>query len=172
MQGVSPGDVIKIDHAESGERFQNYVNNVSEGNSLAKEMVYEVTTKGFKALTLNHLMSVDSVILQGTSKTELDKNLSNYLPVSGDVKVVGFKTYPDVSKRGSTTGVITVKEMLSNGKSATWDYTVKFDVQRKFDSVTAKKQVLKFGNRQSDYDPKKFVEVICRSQRCFGESDK
>ena len=159
VQGVSPGDVIKIDHAESGERFQNYVNNVSEGNSLAKEMVYEVTTKGFKALTLNHLMSVDSVILQGTSKTELDKNLSNYLPVSGDVKIVGFKTYPDVSKRGSTTGVITVKEMLSNGKSATWDYTVKFDVQRKFDSVTAKKQVLKFGNRQSDYDPKKFVEV-------------
>lgn len=84
-------------------------------------MVYEVTTKGFKALTLNHLMSVDSVILQGTSKTELDKNLSNYLPVSGDVKIVGFKTYPDVSKRGSTTGVITAKEMLSNGKSATWD---------------------------------------------------
>ena len=159
VHGVSPGDVIKIEHAESGGRLQNYVNNVSDGNSPAKEMVYEVTTKGFKALALNHLKPVGSVILQGTSKTELDKNLSTYLPVSGDVKIVGFKTYPDVSKRGSTTGVITVKEILSNGKSVTWNYTVKFYVQRKFDSVTPKNQILKYGNHQNDYDPKNFVEV-------------
>ena len=157
--GVSPGDVIKINHKEGGHLLQNYVNNVSEGNSPSKEMVYEVTTNGFKTLALNRLTPVNSVVLQGTSQADLDKKLSNYLPVSGNVKLVGFKTYPDVSKRGSSNGVITVKETLSNGKIATWDYTVKFEVQRKLDTVTAKKQVLKYTDSQKEHDPKKFVEV-------------
>ena len=137
--GVSPGDVIKINHKEGGHLLQNYVNNASEGDSPAKEMLYEITTKGFKTLALNRLIPVDSVVLQGASKADLDKNLSTYLPVNGNVKMVGFKTYPDVNKRGNSTGVITVKEELSIGKSVTWDYAVKFNVQRKFDSVTAKK---------------------------------
>ncbi|GHU36322.1 hypothetical protein FACS1894193_08190 [Bacilli bacterium] len=157
--GVSPGDVVKIQHKEGGKLLQNYVNNVSEGNSPAKEMLYEITTKGFKTLVLNRLTPITSPVLQGTSRADLDKNLSKYLPVTGKVKIVGFKTYPDVSKRGTATGVVTVKEDLSNGTSATWDYTVKFDVQKQFDSVTAKKQVLKYGNDKGDYDPKNFVEV-------------
>ncbi|MDT2766479.1 bacterial Ig-like domain-containing protein [Lactococcus raffinolactis] len=157
--GVSPGDVIKINHKEGGHLLQNYVNNASEGDSPAKEMLYEITTKGFKTLALNRLIPVDSVVLQGASKADLDKNLSTYLPVNGNVKMVGFKTYPDVNKRGNSTGVITVKEELSIGKSVTWDYAVKFNVQRKFDSVTAKKQVLKYTDNKNDYDPRKFVEV-------------
>lgn len=161
---VSEGEVVKVYHLNAGDGgnlsgyFQNSYNNSLATSEPRNTMLYEITKLGFRALSLDHLSTNPQSALVGASQIDLTNLMLNSVNLSGNAKVSAVKSLPDVSKTGTSTGVVTVKEALSNGTEAKWDYTVNFNVEKQID-VVAKNQKIPYGDTEDNYDPKTFVEV-------------
>lgn len=132
-QVVNYGDIVKT-WAKENKLYQTK-NGVRPANSNLfdksnKTRYFEVTKSGYTPLTFNILKTTSGEITTGTTKNELDKQITNYIDLTGSDKLTAkFKTYPNTSNAtNKTEGVITVVEQLGSGKSVSYDYTIDFKV--------------------------------------------
>lgn len=130
---VSVGDVLKVYHAEPGNRlvqFQDEIESPIPTNT-NKEVYLELTDTGYKLLTFDRAVPVERTIKVGMTPKELEKTVTQSLDLSAtkDVSVLGFTKYPDTSVKGTSSGTIRVEETLSTGKKVQYDYDVSFVVE-------------------------------------------
>lgn len=127
------GDVLKIYLNKDNGSNANLFDNEIEKNvkSINDTVYFELVQNGFHKLNINQITSNDRVISLGTTTETLDKYVEEYLDLTHapDVEILGFKEYPDTSKPGKTTGVISVQESMVSGKIIQKDYLVQFYVE-------------------------------------------
>lgn len=126
-QTVNYGDVVR---AWVADPTKNAVTENEQFVSNGGEVYYEITAAGYRALNINKLTTSSHTILQGTTESELDSRLAEFLDVSSieNINLDRFVQYPDTSVIGTTSGTIRVTETLSTGKTVSYDYEISFTV--------------------------------------------
>ncbi|EMF0340552.1 wall-associated protein [Enterococcus faecium] len=135
-QSVNYGDVVRSWVAvPAGNAVTENEQFVYNGG----EVYYEITAGGYRALNISKLTPSSHMILQGTTKSELDSRLAEFLDVSSveGVSLDKFIQYPDTSVVGTASGTIRVKETLSTGKIVSYDYEISFTVEAENTPPTA-----------------------------------
>ncbi len=135
-QSVNYGDVVRSWVAvPAGNAVTENEQFVYNGG----EVYYEITAGGYRALNISKLTPSSHTILQGTTKSELDSRLAEFLDVSSveGVSLDKFIQYPDTSVVGTASGTIRVKETLSTGKIVSYDYEISFTVEAENTPPTA-----------------------------------
>ncbi|EGO8326800.1 hypothetical protein E0T50_002758, partial [Enterococcus faecalis] len=119
---------------------------------------------GYSLLNINQLKVSEQTILKGTSESELDKNIDQYISTTGfdKIKPVKFVKYPDTSKAGSSEAVIQVEESLTSGGVATYEYTVPFKIDRRnvAPSANGVTQKINIGETLKDRLPENALDVL------------
>lgn len=124
---VSYGDVIR---SFSRERARHWIYNGDEKrNSNATKsdefIYYEITKYGYSLLSINRLKTKDIKVPINSSNDYLDSIKVNFFEsILPENIVVKFVEYPDTSQPTSE-GKIEVSEILSSGKTISYDYTIK-----------------------------------------------
>ncbi|EIP8069525.1 hypothetical protein LT174_002742, partial [Enterococcus faecalis] len=167
------GDVISLSvnkRTVSNENLMGSKTAVSKSEVLVKETegypvaFYEITKTGYSLLNINQLKVSEQTILEGTSESELDKNIDQYISTTGfdKIKPVKFVKYPDTSKAGSSEAVIQVEESLTSGGVATYEYTVPFKIDRRnvAPSANGVTQKINIGETLKDRLPENALDVL------------
>ncbi|MBO0482460.1 hypothetical protein [Candidatus Enterococcus courvalinii] len=136
-QNYSYGDVLvasAFNRDDTSWSLRGAETYVSRNEMLVKESegyddaFYELTPTGYSLLHINRLTSKLQEIEQGTTEEELDKRVSEFLSTENydNIQVKGFSMYPDTSKVGGSTSIITVSETLKSGGTFDYEYPVSF----------------------------------------------
>ncbi|MBO0432697.1 hypothetical protein [Enterococcus sp. DIV0660C] len=139
-QSYSYGDVLVVSAYKRDDpnlSLQGSETYVSRNEMLVKESegyddaFYELTPTGYSLLHINRLTPEIQEIEQGTSEEELDKRVSEFLSTKNynNIQVKKFSMYPDTSKVGGSTSIITVSETLKSGGTFEYQYPVSFLVK-------------------------------------------
>ncbi|MDA9462214.1 hypothetical protein B835_2144 [Enterococcus mundtii 3F] len=128
---VAKGDIVEIFHAEANSRLDNFQDNILQPRISDNRSRYQITANGFERLNIDRLNPREQKTVLGMSQEDMDRQIGRYLDISQypTLKIEGFTQYPDTSKEGTTTGKIVVSELLVNGETATWEYTIPFVVE-------------------------------------------
>ncbi|HHD1574548.1 TPA: hypothetical protein ACN1M8_002233 [Enterococcus faecium] len=129
---VSIGDIVKVTHAEAGNRLR-YISDEVETELVHNDNTayLELTDKGYHLLQINQANTCSGIISSTKTNEELDADILEYIDISQspNLEVVGFVSYPDRTVAGNVQGIIRVQEKLSTGKYIQKDYNVDFTVE-------------------------------------------
>jgi hypothetical protein len=89
---------------------------------------YEITAEGFSPLVVNQARGIDTELEAGTTYTQLDARINDFVELPQGVQAIRFETYPNLDSGGISTGQILVEETLQSGRKIQCLIPVDFDV--------------------------------------------
>jgi hypothetical protein len=126
------------------------------GNS--NRIFYEITAAGFRPLEINQARGIDTELEAGTTRTQLDARINEFVDLPQGVQAKGFETYPNLESTGTSTGRILVEETLQSGKKIQSVVSVEFE-RLPVIEFSAKPTDILLGTPVGSINPKALVEI-------------